>query len=330
MIELPEAYFHSLDDLINVEFKAKRPLLGGTRLRYDAARDAACGSMTHQAGRLLAGLKTRGTVFVTTGAGNPHTLPQGETDGPSGAAFLARMLRAQGHRIVLLSDQAFLPGIVASFEAVGFALGSSGDFRVVPFPLGEQNGKLKVDELLAEYPDAVAGIFIEKPGPNDRGIFHTSGGKAKASDSVAHLHLLAEALTAQGRVTVGIGDGGNEVGFGSVGRALEASLPLARDCGCGCGGGIVNATRVDCLVAASTSNWGAYGVAVALALLSGQSRELPALDLIRASVEASVRAGANDGYSGENVSTVDGTSLEASEAIYMLCLEQASQARALA
>jgi hypothetical protein len=71
-------------------------------------------------------------------------------------------------------------------------------------------------------------------------------------------------------------------------------------------------------------------VAVAFALLSGQCRELPAHELIRASVEASVRAGANDGYSGENVSTVDGTSLEASEAIYTLCLEVACQARTLA
>jgi hypothetical protein len=113
------------------------------------------------------------------------------------------------------------------------------------FPLGAENGKLKVDELLAEYPDAVAGLFIEKPGPNDRGVFHTSSGKATASDGVAHLHLLAEALTASDRVTIGIGDGGNEVGFGTIGRALEASLPLARSCGCGCGGGIPgNSTRL--------------------------------------------------------------------------------------
>lgn len=327
--DLPHALFESLDDLVNIEFKARRALLGGTRLRYEAARQAAGEPMTLQAARLLAELPPRATVFMTTGAGNPLTLPQGETDGPSGAAFLAHILHERGHPIVLLSDAAFLPGIVAAFEAVGLpvAPGLAGDgIRVEPFPLGAGAGERAVEELLSQRRDAAAGIFIEKPGPNDRGVFHTSGGKPKDPDSVAHLHLLAEALMTQGRAAIGIGDGGNEVGFGRVGRMLEDSLALARNCGCGCGGGIVNATSVDCLVAASTSNWGAYGVAVALALLSGDSGALPPVEAVRASVEASVRAGANDGYSGLNVSTVDGTALEASEAIYGLCLEVVRQA----
>ncbi|WP_457093575.1 glutamate cyclase domain-containing protein [Microvirga sp. P5_D2] len=325
--------FRSLDDLINVEFKAKRPLLGGTRIRYAAARAAAGGPTVLQAGRLLLGLPTRGTVFVTTGAGNSVTLPEGETDGPSGAAFVARALWLQGHRIVLLSDQAFLPGIVASFRAVALPIDESeeGDgVRVEDFPLGANAGKAKVEALLATYPDAVAGVFIEKPGPNSRGVFHTSSGKAKNSESVAHLHLLAEVLKTRGHLTIGIGDGGNEIGFGRVGRVLEEDLPLARDCGCGCGGGIVNATDVDSLVSASTSNWGAYGVVAAMAILSGRDDLLPPMEAVEATVEASVLAGANDGYSGENVATVDGVAPAANEAVYALCLEVVRQARNLA
>lgn len=330
---IPQAYFESLDDLMNVEFKAKRALLGGTRLRYAAAREAAGEPMTLQAARLLTEIPAGTTVFMTTGAGNPRTLPEGETDGPSGTAFLAHVLHARGHKIVLLSDAAFLPGIVASFEAVGLPVNGRGkDCGVfaAAFPLGPEEGRLTAEKLLREYPDAAAGIFIEKPGPNDRGVFHTSSGKPKDPASVAHLHLLAEGLAAKGLVTLGICDGGNEVGFGRVGRALEATMPLARDCGCGCGGGIVNATQVNCLVAASTSNWGAYAVAIAVALLSGDDSGLPPPRAVRASVEASVRAGANDGYSGQNVSTVDGTALEASEAIYQLCLEVVRQAGRLA
>lgn len=322
--EPPLSYFEALDDLVNIEFKAKRALLGGTRLRFAAARQVADGAMTLQAARLLAGLPANSAIFMTTGAGNPLTLPRGETDGPSGAAFLAHMLRARGHEIVLLSDEAFLPGIAASFEAVGLSFGKG--LHVEAFPLGAPAGAAAADDLMARFPHASAGIFIEKPGPNDRGVFHTSGGKPKNPDSVAHLHLLAERLTAAGKVTVGVGDGGNEIGFGRVGRALEATMPLARDCGCGCGGGVVNATAVDSLVAASTSNWGAYGVAVAMALLAGDGRGLPPPEAVRTSVEASVRGGANDGYSGENVATVDGTALEASEAVYALCLELVRQA----
>ncbi len=326
MRALPEAFFQSLDDLVNVEFKSKRALLGGTRLRCEVGRRAAGMPMTLQAARLLAGLAPAAPVFVTTGAGNPRTLPKGETDGPSGAAFIARLLRARGHGIVLLSDEAFLPGIVAAFEALGLDGRQDGGVRVEAFPLGAEEGARKADALLAEYPDAAGGVFIEKPGPNDRGVFHTSAGKPKDPAGVAHLHLLAEALAARGRPTLGIGDGGNEIGFGRLGRALEDGLPQARDCGCGCGGGIVNATPVDSLVCASTSNWGAYGVAAALAMLTGGEGDLPPLAAVRATIEASVRAGANDGYSGENVPTVDGTAPQASDAVYALCLEAVRQA----
>lgn len=330
---VPAHFFASLDELVNIEFKAKRALLGGTRVRFDAALAAAGEPMTLRAARLLAGLPPGSTVFVTTGAGNPVTLPQGETDGPSGAAFLARVLHARGHDLLVASDPAFLPGVVASFGAVGLetdAAGSGERIRVQAWPLGAEAGRHAYEALLAEHPSLSAGIFIEKPGPNDRGVFHTSSGKPKDPDSVAHLHLLAEALTARQRVTIGVGDGGNEIGFGSVGRSLEATLALARDCGCGCGGGVVNATPVDALVSASTSNWGAYGVAVALVLITRERAGLPPVTAVRRSVEASVRAGANDGYSGQNVSTVDGTSLQANEAIYGLCLEVLHQAEAFA
>ena len=330
---LPADFFASLDQLVNIEFKARRERLGGTRVRFEAALAAAGEPMTLQAARLLASLPRGSSVFLTTGAGNARTLPLGETDGPSGAAFLARVLHARGHRIVVASDPAFLPGVVASFDAIGLATDAQGHgdrMQAFAWPLGAQAGRDATERLLAAAPDLSAGIFIEKPGPNDRGVFHTSGGKAKDPASVAHLHLLAEALAARQRVTIGIGDGGNEIGFGRVGRSLEATLALARDCGCGCGGGIVDATPVDALISASTSNWGAYGLAVALALVTQESDALPPPGAVRATVEASVRAGANDGYSGENVSTVDGTSLESSEAVYGLCLEVLRQAEALA
>src|SRR5690606_19913872 len=102
------------------------------------------------------------------------------------------------------SDPAFLPGITASFQALGFA--TDGGDRGLPinieeFPLGAIDGQAKVEKLLEDYSDAVAGVFIEKPGPNEQGVFHTSSGKAKDSQSVAHLHLLAEALNASDCVT---------------------------------------------------------------------------------------------------------------------------------
>ena len=121
---------------------------------------------------------------------------------------------ARGLRVVLLADPEFLPGIVASFEALGLA----GDrLHVEPFPLGAAAGQSKTADLMLAWPNAVAGIFIEKPGPNIYGVFHTSAGNPNAPETVSHLHLLAEALTIAGHVTIGIGDGGNEIGFGQPG-----------------------------------------------------------------------------------------------------------------
>lgn len=332
MTAIPEPLFQSLDDLVNVEFKSKPAMLGGTRLRYDAVRGVAGAPLCLRAAEALARLAPGRPVYVTTGAGNPLTLPRGETDGPPGAAVLARYLADLGHPILLLADAAFLPGIVAAFNAYGFGIGADGagqGIRCEAFPLGAQAGQAKVRDLTARHPDAAGGVFIEKPGPNRAGVFHNSAGKPKDPDTVAHLHLLAEALNDAGAVTLGIGDGGNEIGFGYAEAAVKAALPVARDCGCPCGGGIANATRVDAFVAAATSNWGAYGTLAALAMLQGRGAHLPAAGLVARSVEASVAAGAHDGYSGQPQPTVDGTELEANTAIYRLCLSLVHHAEQL-
>ncbi|WP_313348315.1 glutamate cyclase domain-containing protein [Paracoccus sp. (in: a-proteobacteria)] len=332
-LALPEALFQSLDDLVNVEFKSKRAMLGGTRLRYDAVRLVAGSPLCLRAAAVLEGLSPKSLVYLTTGAGNPLTLPKGETDGPAGAAVLARYLANLGHPIMLLAESAFLPGIVASFNAYGFMIGADGKGAGIGcevFPHGAAAGQAKVAELMARYPDAVGGIFIEKPGPNSAGGFHNSAGKPKDPDTVAHLHLLADALNTAGAATLGIGDGGNEIGFGYAETALKAALEVARDCGCPCGGGIANATKVTAFVTAATSNWGAYAVAAALAMLQNRGKDLPSIDLVARSVEASVAGGAHDGYSGLPQSTVDGTELEASVAIYRLCLSLVGHAEKLA
>jgi hypothetical protein len=69
-------------------------------------------------------------------------------------------------------------------------------------------------------------------------------------------------------LTIGIGDRGNEIGFGSISDAVRAARPDAATCQCGCGGGVVAATATDLLLPSAVSNWGAYGIAASLGLLS--------------------------------------------------------------
>ncbi len=324
-----EHYFESLDRLANLEFKARPGALGGTDLRYRAARQAqGHTALTGQVARALLARLPGSTVVLVTGTGNPVWLPRGETDGPSGVAVLARALAAMGVRTCVLSEARFLPGIVASVRAAGVPLLEETGWRqrgnaalALEFPTGADEGRAFANALLPRLPDVSAIVFIEKPGPNAAGVFHNSSGKPKAGDWVAHAHLLAPLARDRGLVTVGVGDGGNEIGFGRVREALADVHPWGRDCGCPCHGGLLDATEVAYLLPASVSNWGGYAIATGLVLASGCYGILPPWADVERSIAAPLEAGAVDGYSGLAVPTVDGTSPSASHAIYSLMLE---------
>src|SRR5207249_10522215 len=97
--------------------------------------------------------------------------------------------------------------------------------------------------------------------------------------------------------TIGIGDGGNEIGMGVARAGLRRLGPLhAR---------IASVVSVDHLVVAGVSNWGGYGVVAALSRLAG--RDLPHTPTLeRHLVEACVAAGASDGVTRRREATADG------------------------
>jgi hypothetical protein len=322
-------YYDYLDRIANLELKNKPVQQGGTELRYRVAREQQGDTpICRQIAQALLPLQAGGTVILVTGTGNPTWLPQGETDGPSGVAVLARVLAALGIRSCVLSEERFLPGIAAAVQAGGTPLLQEDSWRqrgnaalMLPFPTGAQAAGPFIQDLLDRLPGVAAGFFIEKPGPNTKGVFHNSSGKPKDSDWVAHAHLLADALRARGMLTVGVGDGGNEIGFGRIRGQLADVHPYGRDCGCPCHGGLLDATAVDLLLPASVSNWGAYAIAGAIALASGKPAALPDWTDVHRSIAAPIPHGAFDGYSGLAVDTVDGTSPAANEAIYRLMRE---------
>jgi hypothetical protein len=63
--------------------------------------------------------------------------------------------------------------------------------------------------------------------------------------------------------TIGIGDGGNEIGMGKVPwEVIRANVPL--------GGTIACRVATDFLIVAGVSNWGAYGLAAGVWLARGR------------------------------------------------------------
>jgi hypothetical protein len=120
-------------------------------------------------------------------------------------------------------------------------------------------------------------------------------------------HSVAESgKMERGLVTIGIGDGGNEIGMGKIPWAVICrNIP---------NGGLV-ACRVptDHLIVCGVSNWGAYGLAAGVRLLRGASAETDLFDLDReqALLEIMVEKGPLvDGVSGQPTVSVDGLPIE--------------------
>lgn len=73
---------------------------------------------------------------------------------------------------------------------------------------------------------------------------------------MGHLYLLADAARERGVLTIGIGDGGNEVGFGEVRDSVAKAHPFGARSHGDFPSGLITVTATDVVVAASVSNWG--------------------------------------------------------------------------
>jgi hypothetical protein len=306
-----------IDRLVTVEMRFGEGLPRGVTHRlYDAARAAQGGKpLTFLAADGLRKALSRGdNVLVVTGAGTPPWLPKGETDGPPGAAAIARALEVGlGAKPILLAEERNLGPVIAAADGIGLACVPAADFvrrdgcaLALALPLGGAAGAAEAVRLFEEYaPKAV--VFVEKAGPNAAGIFHSILGTGRTDDMMANAHLIAAEAARRGVFTLGIGDGGNEIGFGKVAEAVRGIQPFGRACQCPCGQGVATVTETDVLLAAAVSNWGAYGVAAALAGLLRNPEVLHSTDDEDRMILACVAAGAMDGAYARLVPLVDGT-----------------------
>jgi hypothetical protein len=192
-------------------------------------------------------------IVLFTGFVVPGTFPEGENDGPLGAVVLARALHRIGARLELLVDPPLVDTVrwlVAEIDA---------DTPVAAITA----------ETLAASAQISTAIAVEKPGKNEMGFMHTYDGERIVGGSPP-VDATFQELNRRGALTISIADRGNEVGFGGLRDLVCELIPRARACSCGCGGRIAAATPAKLLLPAAVSNWGAYGVAAGLALLSGR------------------------------------------------------------
>jgi D-glutamate cyclase len=213
--------------------------------------------------------------------------PAAETDGPVGAALLAKGLAELGIPCRFATDEPCRTACTAALAGAGVA-GVPVDCADVP-ALIEIWRRSRITHA----------ISIERCGRSADGAPRNMRGV----DIGSHTAPLDELFTAGPWQTIAIGDGGNEIGMGSIPREL-----IARHVDHG--ETIACVTPAQHLIVAGVSNWGAYALIGALAVLCTDWRErlLACLDeaIDKAVLEATVYNGpAVDGVSRLRAMTVD-------------------------
>ena len=244
-------------------------ILGHSQRGMDRLADLLPADFCTDAGRFVLSWP-RGRVLLVTGF---YVNGHGETDGPPGTKLLYDALTRLGFSPLVVTD----PFCADYFRAAG-----------LPFvTFGPETGEKDLLDLLRKE-NPVGLISTERCGRAADGRYINSRGR----DIRAHMAPLDGLFLRFDGPSVGIGDGGNEIGMGNLAAGIQGRL-----------GRVPCAVRTDRLIIATVSNWGALGLCGALGQLPTQAELLSAYELCP-------RAGLVDGLTGESAMTEDGFPLD--------------------
>jgi hypothetical protein len=303
--------FDILDRIMNLDIgkRGVDKLYGPARARSEEALCAA-------AARSLTKLAAGDRVILITGSLTRSwvSVKIGETDGPVGTAALARTLSYGFNAIpVVVTDTSLTEPVAATLRAAGLsvvtlaeAISATSNLRfcgvavVLGYPLGEEAAKKEAERMLDELsPNAV--IAIERAGMTPRGTYHNMLGQ-NFTEGRARIDYVVEEAGKRHIPTIGVGDGGNEIGMGAIAEAVHKNVPH---------GEIICAKLpTDVLLPAGVSNWGCYAIQAALAILTGKPELAHSAAMERHLIEAAAAAGLIDGNTGKCEATVDGMPIE--------------------
>jgi D-glutamate cyclase len=303
--------FDLIDRIMNLDLGNR-----GVDKLYAPARARSQEPLCVSAARHLATLAAGDRVILITGSLTRPWVSNkiGETDGPVGVAALARALSYGFNAIpVVVTDTSLLEPIGATLRAAGLAVVSLAEAEkatsnirfcgvavTLGFPLDDAKAQKEAKRLLDELsPKAV--IAVERAGMTVRGTYHNMLGQ-DYTEGRARIDYVVHEATNRHIPTVGVGDGGNEIGMGAIAEAVHKYVPHGQI--------LCAKTATDVLLPAGVSNWGCYAIQAALALLTGKAELAHTGAMEKRLIEAAANAGLVDGNTGKCEPTVDGMPLE--------------------
>nr|WP_309402177.1 glutamate cyclase domain-containing protein [Aminobacter niigataensis] len=282
---------------ITVLYEESLKLNGGRPLCLTAAQEILSRTTEGQHVVIATGLPIRGWFGAE----------MAENDGPIGAATLARatylatravpVVLCEAEQVHVLNACLRATGMTpTTFEQYDAALASPrrvpGRDLPIAIVYGFTSDAAKADAdcetILARKPTVM--VSIERQGVNEHGNYHYGRGEENVPELMAKIDRLFELGKERGVYTIGVGDGGNELGMANVGQVVREKLPFGEK--------IVPSVEVSLLVSACVSNFGCYGIEACLAALTGKQAVLHPIEQEAMLVDACVREGAVDGVTG--------------------------------
>ena len=181
----------------------------------------------------------QGTVLIGTGF---PVLDTFETDGPVGAIGLYQLLQKLGAKPVLVCGDPLYSALKADYQCYQISVNQYNALPAI------------AEAALAELQPQLV-ISIERPGFNAKGRYANMRCEDISSRCASFDYFVTQAHCP----TIGIGDGGNEIGMGNLYQQVSA-LNITP-----------SVTQCDELIVADVSNWAAWGLAAMVSLLRGEN-----------------------------------------------------------
>ena len=300
-------FYDLIDRIVCLDIGAR-----GVAGLFEPARALVDEPMSLSAARHLSELSAGDTVFIITGsltrAGVSPDIA--ENDGPIGSAVLARSLSHGFNAIpVIVVDASIKDRVARIVEFAGLNVVSHEQAKVATSlprftgvavmengAIDDQEAQDAAERLLEVYAPKTV-IACERAGLSADGTYRNALGQDYSAGREKLDYIVKGAQNA-GIPTIGIGDGGNEIGMGAVKNAVAEHIPH--------GDVLCAKMATDVLIPAGVSNWGCYAVAAALAILQHNPSLAHTPEAERRLLDFSPSAGLVDGMSGMLDATADG------------------------